>query len=71
MYNRSMTNNNGKTMIKENVSIFVTLANGKRYNKAYVISSDGAYNSVNNIVWNIVNRDFAEYKVSKFHWNYI
>ena len=51
-------------MIKENVSIFVTLANGKRYNKAYVINSDGAYNSVNNIVWNIVNRDFAEYKVS-------
>lgn len=71
MYNGGMINNNGKTMIKENVSIFVTLANGKRYNKAYVISSDGAYNSVNNIVWNIVNRDFAEYKVSKFHWNYI
>ena len=71
MYNRSMTNNNSKTMIKENVSIFVTLASGKRYNKTYVINSDGAYNSVNNIVWNIVNRDFAEYKVSKFHWNYI
>ena len=58
-------------MIKENVSIFVTLANGKRYNKAYVINSDGAYNSVDNIVRNIVNRDFAEHKVSKFHWNYI
>jgi len=71
MYNRDMTNNNSETMIKEKVSIFVTLANGKRYNKAYVINSDGAYNSVNNIVWNIVNRDFAEYKVSKFHWNYI
>ena len=58
-------------MIKENVSIFVTLANGKRYNKTYVINSDGAYNSVNSIVTNIVNRDFAEHKVSKFHWNYI
>jgi len=71
MYNRSITNNNGKTMIKETVSIFVTLTNGKRYNKAYVINSDGAYDSVNNIVSNIVNRDFAGYKVSKFQWNYI
>jgi len=71
MYNRSITNNNGKTMIKETVSIFVTLTNGKRYNKAYVINSDGAYDSVNNIVSSIVNRDFTGYKVSKFHWNYI
>ena len=58
-------------MIKETVSIFVTLANGKRYNKAYVINSDGAYDSVNNIVSSIVNRDFTGYKVSKFQWNYI
>ena len=44
------------------------LANVKRYNKTDVINSDGAYNSVNNIVLNIANRDFAEDKVSKFHW---
>ena len=57
-------------MIKELVTIYVTLENGKRFSKTVTVKSDGSYQNVSGLVSYFVNKEFSGYSVSKFNWNY-
>ncbi len=57
-------------MIKEQVSIFVTLKNGKRFGKQVTVKSDGSFHNVNGLVSYFVNKEFKDYPVESFNWNY-
>jgi hypothetical protein len=57
-------------MIKEQVNIFVTLKNGKRFSKEVTVKSDGSFHNVNGLVSYFVNKEFKGYSVQSFNWNY-
>jgi hypothetical protein len=58
-------------MINEAVKITVKVESGQRFGKIVTISSYGAWDEVQREVSKIVGREFANYKVQEFWWNYV
>ena len=58
-------------MIQEAIKVYVTLEDGRKFQRVQTVVTDGSYDAVKLAVSRIVGRDFKAFQVASFSWNYV
>lgn len=58
-------------MIHEAIKLYVTLEDGRKFQRVETVVTDGSYDAVKLAASRIVGRDFKTFQVASFSWNYV